>query len=109
MTDLRVGIDIGGSKMLALAIDGERQIHTQITTGKDFTVANAQTEIDRFVRTLPSVPRSIGIAIPGLIDRHSPPVPFVPKLGNLLKSLGWGWYRPVDELLSALLIDLGFS
>ncbi len=75
---LQVGIDIGGSKMLLLAlaeplrmrIDGERQIRAQIATGRDFAAADAQAEIDRFIAGLPTPPRSIGIAIPGLVDRH---------------------------------------
>ena len=52
---LQVGIDIGGSKMLLLAlakplrmrIDGDRQILAQIATGKDFAATNVQAEIDR--------------------------------------------------------------
>jgi glucokinase len=66
----QVGIDIGGSKILFLATDGDRQIRAQIATGKDFAAADAQTEIDRFIVGLPNLPRSIGIAIPGLVDRH---------------------------------------
>jgi glucokinase len=66
----QVGIDIGGSKMLLLAVDGDRQIRDRIVTGKDFMAADAQAEIDRFIAGLPNPPRSIGIAIPGLVDRH---------------------------------------
>ncbi len=70
MTDfLQVGIDIGGSKLLALAIEGDTQIRSQISTGRDFTVADAQAAIERFIDALPLRPGSIGIAIPGLVDR----------------------------------------
>jgi hypothetical protein len=55
---LQVGIDIGGSKMLLLGISIDRQIRAQIATGKDFAAADVQAKIDRFVRTLPTPPRS---------------------------------------------------
>lgn len=71
MTDfLQVGIDIGGSKLLALAIEGDTQIRSQISTGRDFAAADAQAEIERFIDALPLRPGSIGIAIPGLVDLH---------------------------------------
>jgi glucokinase len=71
MTDnIQVGIDIGGTKMLAIARDKEIQARSQITTGKDFSAADAQTEIDRFIQTLSISPDSIGIAVPGLVDRQ---------------------------------------
>ncbi|WP_310426451.1 ROK family protein [Chamaesiphon sp. VAR_48_metabat_135_sub] len=65
---IQVGIDIGGTKMLAIARDSEIQARSQITTGKDFSAADAEAEIDRFMQTLSTPPRSIGIAIPGLVD-----------------------------------------
>lgn len=71
MTNLiQVGIDIGGTKMLAIAYQhAEIQTRSQISTGKDFTAADAQTEIERFIHTLAAPPDGIGIAIPGLVDR----------------------------------------
>jgi hypothetical protein len=53
-----------------MRIDGDRQIRAQIDTGQNFAAADAQAKIERFIRTLPTPPRSISIAIPGLIDRH---------------------------------------
>ena len=67
---LRVGIDLGGTKMLAISTSSDRQHRWQIATGKDFSAANAQAAIAQFIDTLPAPPRSIGIAVPGLVDRH---------------------------------------
>jgi predicted NBD/HSP70 family sugar kinase len=99
---LQVGIDIGGSKMLLLAlveplrmrIDGERQIRSQIGTGKNFTAADVQSEIDRFVRSLPTPPRSIGIAIPGLVDRHG----VVIACDVLPQLVGWQPARALSSI-----------
>jgi glucokinase len=98
---LQIGIDIGGSKMLLLAlaeplrmrIEGDRQLRSQIATGKDFAEAAAQSEIDRFVRSLPAPPRSIGIAIPGLVDRHG----VVIACDVLPRLVGW---QPARDLSS---------
>ena len=69
-TPLQVGIDIGGTKMRSIARDTEIQARSQITTGSNFSAADAEAEIDRFIQTLSTPPRSIGIAIPGLVDRQ---------------------------------------
>jgi predicted NBD/HSP70 family sugar kinase len=99
---LQVGIDIGGSKMLLLAlaeplrmrIDGDRQIRDRIATGKDFSAADVQAEIERFVRTLPTLPRSIGIAIPGLVDRHG----VVIACDVLPELVGWQPARALSSI-----------
>ncbi len=94
MTDfLQVGIDIGGSKLLALAIEGDTQIRSQISTGRDFTAADAQAEIERFIDALPLRPGSIGIAIPGLVDRHG----VVIACDVLPQLVGW---QPASTLSS---------
>jgi predicted NBD/HSP70 family sugar kinase len=66
---MQIGIDIGGSKMLAIARNPDIQARSQLPTGKDFSAVDAQTEIERFIQTLSTPPDSIGIAIPGLVDR----------------------------------------
>jgi predicted NBD/HSP70 family sugar kinase len=68
---LQIGIDIGGTKMLTIANQHtEIQARSQISTGKEFTATDAQTAIDRFIETLAAPPDTIGIAIPGLVDRE---------------------------------------
>jgi predicted NBD/HSP70 family sugar kinase len=104
MTDcLQVGIDIGGSKMLALAIDRDIQHRSQITTGQDFSAADAQAEIDRFIHTLPAPPRSIGIAIPGLVDRHGVVIAcdVLPQLIGWQPAISFGSSCPVTVLNDA--------
>jgi glucokinase len=64
---IQVGIDFGGTKMLAIAIASDRQYRQQIATGKDFTATEAEAAIAQFIDTLPVSPHSIGIAIPGLV------------------------------------------
>ncbi len=65
---LQVGIDNGGTKMLTIATTTEIQARSQISTGKNFTTADAQSAIERFIQTLAASPDSIGIAIPGLVS-----------------------------------------
>jgi glucokinase len=99
---LQVGIDIGGSKMLLLAlaeplrmrIEGESQLRSQIATGKDFAAADAQAEIDRFINALPTPPRSIGIAIPGLVDRYG----VVIACDVLPQLVGWEPARALSSI-----------
>jgi glucokinase len=65
---LQIGIDIGGTKMLMVAVGKDGiQARQQIDTGKQFSGRDAEMAIDRFVRSLMPV-QSIGIAIPGLVD-----------------------------------------
>jgi glucokinase len=68
-TPIQVGIDIGGTKMLAIARSTDIHARSHITTGKDFAAADAQTAIEQFIQTLSTPPDSIGIAVPGLVDR----------------------------------------
>jgi glucokinase len=69
-TPIQVGIDIGGTKMLAIACNPDLQTRSQISTGKYFSATAAQNAIERFIQTLSTPPDSIGIAIPGLVDRQ---------------------------------------
>ncbi len=68
MTDrIQIGIDIGGTKMLMVAV-GEAgiQVRQQIPTGKQFTGNDATAAIEEFSRSISC--QSIGIAIPGLVN-----------------------------------------
>lgn len=60
---MRVGVDIGGTKMLLLAQGEDIRARWQITTGDRFSGADAEAEIAKFIQTLPTPPTSIGIAI----------------------------------------------
>jgi glucokinase len=104
MTDyLRVGIDIGGTKMLALAIDRDIQTRSQITTGRDFSAADAQAAIEQFIQTLSTPPQSIGIAIPGLVDRQGVVITcdVLPQLVGWQPSIAFSSICPVTVLNDA--------
>ena len=58
-----VGIDLGGTKMLAIAISPDRQHQQQIATGKDFTTTDAEIAIARSIDTLPAPPHSIDLQL----------------------------------------------
>jgi glucokinase len=68
MEKIKVGIDIGATKILLIAkkekIINRCQFHTRI----DFSPSDAETIIANFIEKLPEPPISIGIAIPGLVD-----------------------------------------
>jgi glucokinase len=66
---LQIGIDIGGTKMLMVAVGKDGiQARQQIPTGKQFAGRDAEIAIAEFMRSIPISCQSIGIAIPGLVD-----------------------------------------
>jgi glucokinase len=92
-TSIQVGVDIGGTKMLAIARSTDIHARSQLTTGKDFSAAAAQIEIERFIQTLAAPPAAIGIAIPGLVDPHG----VVIACDVLPQLVGW---QPASTLSS---------
>ena len=69
MTELRVGVDIGGTKALLLAFQGAEVVsERRVATGKPFAGAQLDQEIAAFLATLPSAPVSVGVAVPGIVD-----------------------------------------
>lgn len=65
---IQIGIDIGGTKMLMVAVGKDGiQSRQQIATGKQFSGRDAEIAIERFVRSF-ALCKRIGIAIPGLVD-----------------------------------------
>ena len=100
---IQVGIDIGGTKMLAIARDTEIQARSQITTGSNFSIADAEAEIDRFIHTLSTPPRSMGIAIPGLVDRQGTVIAcdVLPQLVGWQPSIAFSQIWAIDVLNDA--------
>jgi glucokinase len=99
---LRVGIDLGGTKMLAIAISSDRQHRWQIATGKDFTATDAETAISQFIDTLPVPAHSIGIAIPGLVgDGIVIACDVLPKLVGWQPALAFTSIRHINVLNDA--------
>ncbi len=100
---IQVGIDLGGTKMLAIAVE-DRQIQhrRQIPTGKDFAAADAQSAIWQFIQTLPTPPRSIGIAIPGLVAQGTViACDVLPQLVGWQPALAFASICPVNALNDA--------
>ena len=85
----RIGIDIGGSKMLLLVEDEAGRRVEQLATGKAFTVAEIETAILRFVHQQDWLPRSIGIAVPGIVDSNGQVV----GCSGLPNLEGWSPHR----------------
>jgi len=86
----RVGIDIGGSKMLMLSdIDG-RILERRIGTGIGSTRQAIAGEISAFLASLSPRPVSIGIAVPGLVRNGR-----VEDSDVLPELVGWS---PADEI-----------
>jgi glucokinase len=67
-SSIEVGVDIGGTKMLLLAQGKDFSSRLRLATGGDFSGADAEMAIGQFIQTLPIPPRSIGIAVPGLVN-----------------------------------------
>jgi glucokinase len=112
MTDrLQIGIDLGGTKMLAIACDRQIQHRWQLPTGKDFTAAKAQAAIERFLQRLPAPPHSIGIAIPGLVNSQGTVIAcdVLPQLVGWQPGLAFASICPVNALndAAAALIQVG--
>lgn len=68
MTVVRIGVDLGGTKMLLLAMAAEERGVEKIPTGPNFTVDSAEQAIRGFVNRYQGLATSVGIAIPGLVD-----------------------------------------
>lgn len=96
---VRLGLDIGGSKILGALVDGDGSVVAQAreTTapGPDGVLATALAVIERLGKG--EVPPFIGIGIPGIVDRARGAVKHGVNLG-----LGGDWFPLGDELAAAL-------
>jgi glucokinase len=100
---LQVGIDIGGTKLLAIARNNDIQVRSLIATGQNFTAANAEMAIGRFIQTLSTPPHSIGIAIPGLVDRQGVVIAcdVLPQLVGWQPAIAFSSICPIEILNDA--------
>jgi predicted NBD/HSP70 family sugar kinase len=82
---VRVGLDIGGTKIDAVAVDetGTPVASVRLATGfgEDAVLANARTAVDRLHEKTGAVFESIGVGIPGLVDPASGHVRHAVNLG----------------------------
>jgi predicted NBD/HSP70 family sugar kinase len=100
----RVGIDIGGTKMLMLAeTDGDgddTRRETRVATGIDAAGDDVTRAIAAFLSSLPNRPASIGVAIPGLVrDGRVADCDVLPRL------VGWAPPAIGDDVAMAVLND----
>lgn len=71
MIKTSVGVDIGGTKMLMHSVINTKVFTKKMFTGMHISVSQIESEIVGFIKTLPADVQSIGIAIPGLVDKNS--------------------------------------
>jgi glucokinase len=101
---MQVGIDIGGSKMLLIALsEGVIEHRYECSTGANFAIERAESIITEFIDTLPRSPKSIGMAIPGLVDESGRVVAcdVLPQLEGWLLSSNYP-LRVVNDAEAAL-------
>jgi predicted NBD/HSP70 family sugar kinase len=63
--NMTIGVDLGGTKLLI--VSGDQRFQTQ--TGTSFLSVDLERHIRAFIQRLGAIPKGIGIAIPGLVDR----------------------------------------
>jgi glucokinase len=95
---LRIGLDIGGSKVLGAVVDADGTVVAQARRdtlrGEDGILASATTVLEILAATLDGVlPPRIGVGIPGIVDRHRGAVSHAVNLG-----LGGDWFPLADRL-----------
>jgi len=94
---LRVGLDIGATKMLGAVVDADGAVVTQTrrdtVRGPDGILATAATVLELLAAALDGVlPPHVGIGIPGIVDRHRGAVSHAVNVG-----LG-DWFPLADRL-----------
>jgi glucokinase len=95
---LRVGVDIGATKLLGvvMAADGTIMAQSRQATvpGPDGVLATVVTVLDRLAAALDgALPEFIGIGIPGIVDRDHGTVRHAVNIG-----LGGDWFPLADRL-----------
>jgi len=65
---VKVGIDLGGTKLLMLAESPAGRSVSRLPTGGAFGPAELEAAVVGFVSSLPAPPTALGIAFPGLVD-----------------------------------------
>jgi glucokinase len=101
---MQIGIDIGGSKMLLIALsEGVVKYRYECSTGANFSIERAESIITEFIDTLPREPTSIGMAIPGLVDESGRVIAcdVLPQLEGWLLSSNYP-LRVVNDAEAAL-------
>ena len=98
MSSLRVGLDIGATKILGAVIDADGTVIAQTRQdslpGPDGVLDTAAVVLDRLATALDgALPSHLGIGIPGIVDRGRGTVAHAVNLG-----LGGDWFPLADRL-----------
>src|SRR5436190_15688018 len=100
---LLVGVDVGGTKVAVLVVDGHYSVRGRVTTptrldGPESTlggIADAIEEAVRLAGASVSDVVAVGIGAPGRVD---------PETGTVRRAVNLGWQEmPAGEMLSARL------
>jgi predicted NBD/HSP70 family sugar kinase len=97
-SDLRIGLDIGATKVLGAVMDASGTVVAQARQdtmpGPDGILASATTVLDLLAARLDgALPSHIGIGIPGIVDRDRGAVSHAVNLG-----LGGDWFPLASQL-----------
>jgi glucokinase len=103
MKKMKIGIDIGGTKMLLITYNEKIVERSQLNTGANFSPSEAEIAISNFIQKLPEPPTSIGIAIPGLVSRDGQVIAcdVLPKICGWFPSARFSKICPVRVLNDA--------
>lgn len=89
---MRVGLDIGGTKIDGVAVTDDGEVRAQLRVpsgfGADEVVTNAASAVALLAKETASVFESIGVGIPGLVDSHRGHVRHAVNLG--FEEFGFG-------------------
>jgi predicted NBD/HSP70 family sugar kinase len=94
---IRLGADLGGTKLLLLAETASGRVTARLATGPGFSPADLEAALASFVSGLPAAPPAVGIAFPGLVDGG-----VVVACDLLPRFVGW---RPAPEANAVMIND----
>jgi glucokinase len=103
MTDLLAGVDLGGTNLtVALGTaegrrEGERKIPTRAHEGPQAVLERIAQAVRELSKDCGASPRSLGMGVPGLVDREAGVTTFLPNLPTQWKGV------PVSKILGSAL------
>jgi predicted NBD/HSP70 family sugar kinase len=89
---VRIGVDLGGTKLLMVADAPGGRVVERVPTGPGFDGAALEAAIHAFIGALDAPPAAVGVAVPGLVG----PGPVVQACDVLPALVGW---RPPASLV----------
>jgi predicted NBD/HSP70 family sugar kinase len=95
---VRVGLDIGATKILGVVVAGDgtvlAQARERTVAGPDGVLASAGTVLERLAEAIDGpLPPDVGVGVPGIVDRRRGAVKHAVNLG-----LGGDWFPLADQI-----------